>query len=85
MPEANRGDRVRSADGNPLVGVLDYNFGKYQLLLFPGQPLQVDANPYPVEEGLDVSADDFTVCTYNVHGLDGATRSIRGSRTTQTR
>ncbi len=71
LPAANWGDRIRSGqDGTETVrAVLDYNFGKYQLLLLPGQPVTVDAAPPAIEEGLAASADEFTVCTFNVHGL----------------
>ena len=51
LPEANRGDRIHSADAGPRVGVLDYNFGKYQLLLLPGQPLPSRSKSLPRRRG----------------------------------
>jgi uncharacterized protein len=71
LPSAKWGDRIRSGeDGRaPLRAVLDYNFGKYQLLLLPGETVDVEPNPLVREAGLATSAADFSVCTFNVHGL----------------
>ena len=76
LPSADWGDRIRSGQGgaDPLRAVIDYNFGKYQLLLLPGESVivddaMVDGEMPAVETGLATSSDDFTVCTFNVHGL----------------
>lgn len=71
LPSASWGDRIRSGieGSEPLRAVLDYNFGKYQLLLLPGQSVYVDARQIDPEIGLTTTAADFTVCTYNVFGL----------------
>ena len=52
--------------------ILDYNFGKYQLLLWPDA--QITALPQSrgaptLEQTVGATPDDFTLCTYNVHGL----------------
>lgn len=53
-----------------LVGVLDYAFGKYQLLPLPGQNLEVGtAIPRPEIELPPLAVDEYGVCTYNAHGL----------------
>ena len=71
LPPAKWGDRIRSGDdgADPLLAVMDYNFGKYQLLLLPGETVFVESKPAQEEAGLATSAEDFTVCTFNVHGL----------------
>lgn len=71
LPDANWGDRIRSAeDGeSPLRGILDYNFGKYQLLLLPGEIVTVQSQAVAKGDGLVTSPHDFTICTYNVYGL----------------
>jgi len=72
IPDAAWGDRlsVRGAAGDePVLAVLDYNFGKYQLMLLPGA--LVDVEPATaVVDSLPVTPEDaFTVCTFNVLGL----------------
>jgi len=52
--------------------ILDYNFGKYQLLLWPdAQVTALPQNPgVPIlEQTVGATPDDFTLCTYNLHGL----------------
>ncbi len=78
LPELNWGDTIQlgaepgSADA--VVGLFDYNFGKYQFLprsdqdvggesIVPG-PDQLEP-PLPVDE----VAGEFTVCTFNLLGL----------------
>ena len=68
LPDAQWRDLLHVGDGG-LVGVLDYNFGKYQLLPLPNQSLTVAANG-AVENALPpLRADEFGVCSYNLHGL----------------
>ena len=72
LPAANWGDRLHSDDNGaaPLDAVMDYNFGKYQLLLLPGESVLAEASPIQEEApDLAVTPQDFTVCTFNVHGL----------------
>lgn len=71
LPAANWGDRLLSVnDGQtPLTGILDYNFGKYQFLPLPGSLLHVEPGGVQAEVGLAASHHDFTVCTFNLHGL----------------
>jgi hypothetical protein len=84
LPELDWGDRV-SIGGAPgaedaVVGVLDYNFGKYQLIPlanariegFPQEdtaaaPAPEVTVPTPAETG------DFTVCTFNLLGMGSGT------------
>ncbi len=78
LPELNWGDKLRlgsepgSADA--VVGLLDYNFGKYQFLPFSDQDVGGESivpgpdrlePPRPVEE----LVGEFTVCTFNLLGL----------------
>ncbi len=71
LPAVNWGDRIFSADEGraSLTGVLDYNFGKYQFLPLPGADLRVERGALPDESAVSASARDFTVCTFNLHGL----------------
>lgn len=72
MPDAAWGDRVSvvppaGESGTPAV--LDYNFGKYQLMLLPGAQIEVEAGER-VADALPPAGDDtFTVCAFNVLGL----------------
>ncbi|MEZ4612640.1 MAG: hypothetical protein R2838_20755 [Caldilineaceae bacterium] len=88
LPDLNWGDRIAlgpapGAD-DAVIGVLDYNFGKYQLIPLPGAriegiPAAADA-PAPVHDATvptppgdgDLSAD-FTVCTFNLLGMGRGT------------
>lgn len=90
LPELNWGDRLAlgpapGAD-DAVIGVLDYNFGKYQLLPVPGAVVDVlpadDAKPAPVHEAAvpapagaasPAGAADFTVCSFNVLGMGRGT------------
>lgn len=73
LPDVTWGDRVAVGEvvnGRPIAtGVLDYNFGQYQLVLLPQQPLVVEAGGLQPEQGVASAADDFTVCTFNLYGL----------------
>ena len=72
LPDAARGDRVTviAAEGDgPVLAVLDYNFGKYQLMLLPGARVEVEANTAVVDSLPPTPEDAFTVCTFNVYGL----------------
>ncbi len=49
--------------------IIDYNFGKYQLHLFPDTPVISMPNTLLPEKGGTANADDFTLCNFNVYGL----------------
>lgn len=70
LPDAAWGDRVTvGSDDGPVLAVLDYNFGKYQLMLLPGAEVTVEPSS-AVMDSLPPTPDDaFTVCTFNVLGL----------------
>ena len=88
LPDLDWGDRIAigpapGAD-DAVIGVLDYNFGKYQLIPLPGAriediPAAADA-PAPVHDATvptppgdgDLPAD-FTVCTFNLLGMGRGT------------
>jgi hypothetical protein len=53
-----------------LTGVLDYNFGKYQLLPLPGQLLWLQGDmPVARPQPAPLRDDEFGVCSANLHGL----------------
>ncbi|WP_298980772.1 endonuclease/exonuclease/phosphatase family protein [Caldilinea sp.] len=74
LPDLHHGDRVRIAglDGAAFDAILDYNFGKYQLLLLPGAIVErihaAGAAPLPAAPA---GGEDFTVCSYNLMALGG--------------
>lgn len=67
LPDASWGERIQI--GNGAQAVLDYNFGKYQLILLPGA--QLAHAPAPLrDDPLDLTGDDeFTVCSFNLRGM----------------
>ncbi len=70
LPDAAWGDRVTvGADGGPVLAVLDYNFGKYQLMLLPGAPVTVEPVSAVVDNLPPTPEDAFTVCAFNLLGL----------------
>ena len=70
LPAVRHGDVVTMTGG--VLAVLDYNFGKYQLIPLPGATA-VTAEDSAEQAGLPVAApagaDEFTLCTYNLKGL----------------
>ncbi len=54
LPAANWGDRLLSADAGraPVTGILDYNFGKYQLLPLPNTALSTQPGKAQAETSL---------------------------------
>ncbi|MFN8487321.1 MAG: endonuclease/exonuclease/phosphatase family protein [Caldilineaceae bacterium] len=80
LPDAAWGDQVsvgQRVDGKQIAaGVLDYNFGQYQLNLLPGQNITVEPHNGKPEQGVASTPDDFTVCTFNVLGLGRGTEQF---------
>ncbi len=76
LPEVRWGDTLILGDSQrrePTVrAILDFNFGKYQLLLWPDTVMTTrrftTALP-PLDVALPATADDITICTYNLHGM----------------
>ena len=76
MPDANWGDRLRiDGGGQPgATAVVDYNFGKYQLVLLPGVTLTHAGAP--MHEQNPAKPDDdaaYAVCTFNLRGMGSGT------------
>ncbi|RME63237.1 MAG: hypothetical protein D6790_05025, partial [Caldilineae bacterium] len=72
LPEAAWGDQVwvePATPGEPIQAVLDYNFGKYQLMLLPGQQVHVESRHAVQDAAVPAPEDGFTVCTFNVWGM----------------
>lgn len=80
LPDAKWGDRIRI--GNPVGdssltrAVLDYNFGKYQLLLMPDEPLLLEPKPLADLPGITAASDEFTLCSMNLYALGRGTAQI---------
>jgi endonuclease/exonuclease/phosphatase family metal-dependent hydrolase len=79
LPDAGWGDLI--AVGEPVgehrqvTAVLDYNFGKYQLLLTAGTPIELTPRPRAEESAAPATLEDFTLCSLNLYGLGrGATQ-----------
>lgn len=67
LPDLRHGDRVRVAGG---AAVVDYNFGKYQLLLLPGSQIErVASAAGQPDPAAPAASDHFTVCSYNMNGM----------------
>jgi len=73
LPDVAWGDRVlvgvQSGEVRQAVAILDYNFGKYQLILRPDQAVTVEPQGIAAERALTSTANDFTICTFNLLGL----------------
>lgn len=81
IPEARWGDTLRLGDEaatelatkeGRIRAILDYNFGKYQLLLWPDTLIssrRFYTSLPPLDAAQPISDADFTVCTYNLHGM----------------
>lgn len=72
LPAAAWGDRVRvraAEPGIPVRAVIDYSFGKYLLLLLPGQEIEVLSRHGSNDETAQPDAGAFRVCSFNVLGL----------------
>lgn len=76
LPDLDHGDHVRITGpaGATATAILDYNFGKYQLLLLPGSGVEViDAAASDPVMAAPAGAQDFTLCAYNLLALGHGT------------
>ena len=72
LPQVGWGDRVRvraAQPGAPVQAVVDYSFGKYLLLLLPGQEIEVLSRRAGQEQTAQPDAGAFRVCSLNVLAL----------------
>lgn len=77
LPELSWGATLTIGDATPAgrtaTAILDYNFGKYQLHLLLGTPVEPILADPPVErqpeEGRPTTPDEFGLCTFNAYGL----------------
>jgi uncharacterized protein len=79
LPDAQWGDRIQigSPVGDTLTrAVLDYNFGKYQLLLLPDEPLTHEPKLLTDPPGGAAAGDEFTLCSMNLYGLGRGSAQI---------
>ena len=82
LPEVAWGDRVqvRAAEpGTPVLAVIDYSFGKYLLLLLPGQEVEVLSRHGSSEQPVLPDAGAFRVCSFNVLGLGRGLDQLRNA------
>ncbi|GIV75695.1 MAG: hypothetical protein KatS3mg050_0089 [Litorilinea sp.] len=76
LPDAAWGDRIIPAPGQAtamVAAIVDYNFGKYQFLPLPGQSFAVEANPRPPGRATPTTADEISLCTFNLYGFGQGT------------
>jgi hypothetical protein len=76
LPDLDHGDRVRitAVNGGEAQAILDYNFGKYQLLLLPGAQVErVEPGSRAPVAAPPASSEDFTICSYNLMGMGSGT------------
>jgi hypothetical protein len=80
LPDAGWGDHIsigNPASDAPLTrAVLDYNFGKYQLLLLPNEPIRHERRPFADQPGVAGAGDEFTICSMNLYELGRGARQI---------
>ena len=70
VPDANRGDEVvLGSPPAPARAIVDFNFGKYQVLLLPDERIDVKPVPGPEEAGTPAEEDELTVCTFNLMAM----------------
>ncbi|MCB0189999.1 MAG: hypothetical protein KDE31_37265, partial [Caldilineaceae bacterium] len=76
LPEVRWGDTLILGDPQlpeaTVYAILDYNFGKYQLLLAPDASIstrRLQSTLPPLERADSAAADEMTICTYNLHGM----------------
>jgi hypothetical protein len=76
LPDLDHGDRVRISGpaGAAATAILDYNFGKYQLLPLPGNAVEIiEAAANEPVVAAPAGAQDFTLCSYNLLALGRGT------------
>jgi len=73
LPDANWGDAVavgrQQGENRRAAAVVDFNFGKYQVLLLPGTPVEHTAARVLADGVAPTGREDFTICTVNLLGL----------------
>lgn len=74
LPDLNWGDRVAvghvAGEQRRVQGVLDYNFGKYQLILLPNEQVQVEQRQNISEVNAEpAGANELTICSANLWGM----------------
>jgi hypothetical protein len=72
LPDANWGERIQlgaAQAGAPARAILDYNYGKYQVMLLPGAPPTHTGAAVPADQIAPTAADEFTVCSFNLRGM----------------
>jgi hypothetical protein len=72
LPDAAWGDFIHveaATEDDPVLAILDYNFGKYQLALLPGQTVTVTPNSAVQDRVRKAAAGEFTLCTFNLYGM----------------
>jgi hypothetical protein len=78
LPSVRYGDLLHVGEGG-LVGVLDYNFGKYQLLPLPNQSAQsltATGNQVEADRLPPARDDEYDICSFNLHGLGRGTEQF---------
>jgi len=78
LPDAAWGDTLHVG---ATAAILDYNFGKYQLHLFPSTPITHTGSERAPEQGSASTPDSFTLCTFNLHGLGRGSAQYPDERT----
>lgn len=76
LPDLNHGDRLRisAVDGGAAQAILDYNFGKYQVLLLPGSRVErTESGNFTPVAAAPAGSEDFTICSYNLMGMGSGT------------
>ncbi len=74
FPDVRWGDQiefgVQAGANRRAFAILDYNFGKYQLLLLPNQSIETSTQPIPIAEQFAPTAnDEVSVCSTNLYVL----------------
>ncbi|HHW87645.1 MAG TPA: hypothetical protein GX400_15740 [Chloroflexi bacterium] len=76
LPDLDHGVHVRITGpaGAPVQAIVDYNFGKYQLLLLPGSMVEAgEAAPNEPSVATPAGDQDFTLCSCNLLALGRGT------------
>lgn len=80
FPAAAWGDQVtvgrQVPAGVQTTAILDYNFGKYQLILMPGETIAVAPRTPIEEQGVASTMADFTICSMNLYAFGRGSAQI---------